>query len=93
MRSLTLPAPAKLNLTLDILGSRSDGYHEMRMVMQSVSLADRVTLELGPAGGVRADSGLGFLPKDRKNLAVSAALAFYEALGFETYRRYMEIKL
>ena len=83
MRSLTLPAPAKLNLTLDILGSRSDGYHEMRMVMQSVSLADRVTLELGPAGGVRADSGLGFLPKDRKNLAVSAALAFYEALGQE----------
>ena len=83
MRSLTLPAPAKLNLTLDILGSRSDGYHEMRMVMQLVSLADRVTLELGPAGGVRADSGLGFLPKDRKNLAVSAALAFYEALGQE----------
>ena len=83
MRSLTLSAPAKLNLTLDILGSRSDGYHEMRMVMQSVSLADRVTLELDSAGGVRADSGLGFLPKDRKNLAVSAALAFFEALGQE----------
>ena len=83
MSALTLSAPAKLNLTLDILGSRPDGYHEMKMVMQSVSLADRVTLEPEPAGGVRADSGLGFLPKDRKNLAVSAALAFYDALGQE----------
>lgn len=81
MRSLTLSAPAKLNLTLDILGSRPDGYHDMRMVMQSVSLADRVTLEPEPSGVVQADTGLGFLPRDRKNLAVSAALAFYEALG------------
>ena len=38
MISLTLPAPAKINLTLDILGARPDGYHEMEMVMQSVSL-------------------------------------------------------
>ena len=83
MRSLTLSAPAKLNLTLDILGSRPDGYHDMKMVMQSVSLADRVTLEPEPSGGVQADAGLGFLPRDRKNLAVSAALAFYEALGQE----------
>ena len=83
MRSLTLSAPAKLNLTLDILGSRPDGYHEMKMVMQSVSLADRITLEPEASGSVRADTGLGFLPKDRKNLAVSAALAFYEALGRE----------
>ena len=83
MKPLTLPAPAKLNLTLDILGSRPDGYHEMKMVMQSVSLADRVTLEPQAGCGVLADSGLGFLPRDRKNLAVSAALVFYEALGRE----------
>lgn len=38
-------APAKINLTLDILGRRSDGYHELRMVMQSVSLCDTVTVE------------------------------------------------
>ena len=81
MTPLTLTAPAKLNLTLDILGVREDGYHEMKMVMQSVSLADRVTLTPGVPGGVRARSGLGYLPWDRKNLAVAAALAFYEALG------------
>ena len=83
MKPLTLAAPAKLNLTLDILGRREDGYHDMRMVMQSVSLADRVTLEPGETGGITAVSGLRFLPQDRGNLAVSAALAFYEALGQE----------
>ena len=57
MNQLTLSAPAKINLTLDILGARPDGYHEMEMVMQSVSLCDEVTLHLGfprrGSGGVR----------------------------------------
>ena len=44
MKTLTLEAPAKINLTLDILGRRPDGYHDMRMVMQSVSLGDTVTV-------------------------------------------------
>ena len=39
MPRLTVEAPAKLNLTLDVLGRRSDGYHELRMVMQSVAEA------------------------------------------------------
>ncbi len=81
MTSLTLQAPAKVNLTLDILGSRPDGYHEMEMVMQSVSLRDTVTLDLGAPGGIRAESGLHFLPKGKDNLAVAAALAFREAAG------------
>ena len=81
MTSLTLQAPAKVNLTLDILGARPDGYHEMEMVMQSVSLCDAVTLDLGDPGGIRAESGLHFLPKDKDNLAVAAALAFREAAG------------
>lgn len=81
MTSLTLQAPAKVNLTLDILGARPDGYHEMEMVMQSVSLCDAVTLDLGDPGGIRAESGLHFLPKDKYNLAVAAALAFREAAG------------
>lgn len=81
MSQLTLQAPAKINLTLDILGARPDGYHEMEMVMQSVSLCDRITLELGFPGGVRAESVLRFLPNDKGNLAVSAALAFRQATG------------
>ena len=42
MKTQTIPAYAKLNLTLDILGKRDDGYHELRMVMQTVSLCDDV---------------------------------------------------
>ena len=41
---MEVQANAKLNLTLDVLGSREDGYHDLRMVMQSVSLSDRVRL-------------------------------------------------
>ncbi|MDO4517095.1 MAG: 4-(cytidine 5'-diphospho)-2-C-methyl-D-erythritol kinase [Bacillota bacterium] len=81
MDSLTLQAPAKINLTLDILGARPDGYHEMDMVMQSVSLCDEITLNLGSPGGIRAEAGLRFLPNDKGNLAVAAALAFRKATG------------
>lgn len=65
MSSLTLSAPAKLNLTLDILGTRPDGYHEMEMVEQSVSLCDEIHLHLGFPGGIRAESGRAFCPMTR----------------------------
>lgn len=81
MKTLTRPAPAKLNLTLDVLGKREDGYHEMKMVMTSVSLADAVTLKSEPGEGVALSSNLGFLPVDGKNLAVSAALRLREETG------------
>lgn len=81
MTSLTLQAPAKINLTLDILRHREDGYHELCMVMQSVSLCDRIRLDFGSPGGIRAESGLRFLPNDKSNLAVAAALAFRQATG------------
>ncbi len=73
-------AYAKLNLTLDVLGQRTDGYHELRMVMQTVELADEVAVELG-VGAIRAHTDLGFLPNDERNLAVAAALRFQEETG------------
>ena len=83
MPRLTVEAPAKLNLTLDVLGRRSDGYHELRMVMQSVALADRITLETGTGGGVRVRTNLSFLPTNEKNLAAAAALQFLEDCGLD----------
>lgn len=81
MISRSFQAPAKINLSLDILRRREDGYHELCMVMQSVSLCDTVRLDLGSPGGIRAESGLRFLPNDKNNLAVAAALAFRQATG------------
>ena len=81
MASLTVLAPAKLNLTLDVLGKREDGYHEMRMVMTSVSLADTVTLDTTPGEGISLSTNLGFLPLDGRNLAVKAARCLREATG------------
>lgn len=81
MPVLEVRAYAKLNLTLDVLRRREDGYHDLRMVMQSVSLCDTVTLETGSGAGFSASSNLGFLPADERNLAVAAALRFREATG------------
>ena len=60
----TEPAWAKLNLTLDILSKRPDGYHDLRMVMQSISLKDDVTLEETECAGIRVTSNFHFLPSD-----------------------------
>ncbi len=80
---MELEAPAKLNLTLDVLGRRPDGYHDMKMVMQSIPLADRVTVRPWDGGGLRVSSSLPFLPTGERNLAGRAVLAFYAALERE----------
>ena len=72
---------AKLNLTLDILRKRPDGYHDLRMVMQSISLTDAVTVEEQEQPGLLLRSNLGFLPCDESNIAAKAARRFFEALG------------
>lgn len=79
MERYTQDAPAKVNLALDILGRRPDGYHEMRMVMQTVSLCDTVTLEEAGEGFVLSARGLD-LPEG-KTLEQRAAEAFFAALG------------
>lgn len=71
-------ACAKLNLTLDVLGKRPDGYHDLRMIMQSVELADVLNLEYNGTGELRVSTNLHFLPNNEKNLAAQAALRWYE---------------
>lgn len=80
MRQYTKTAPAKINLALDILGRRPDGYHEMRMVMQTVSLWDRVSLEEREEGFVLSARGIA-LPAGKKSLEQRAAEAFFAAAG------------
>lgn len=81
MRTLQVPAYAKINLTLDVLGKRPDGYHDLTMVMQSVSLADTVTLSEMEEPEFTLSTNLGFLPGTDKNIAAVAARVFAERTG------------
>lgn len=81
MPALDVLAYAKLNLSLDVLEKRPDGYHEMRMVMQTVDLCDRLRLEIGTGKPLSMRSNLGFLPADGRNLAAAAALRLAEDTG------------
>ena len=78
---MELSANAKINLTLDILRKREDGYHDLQMVMQSVTLADRITISPARGAEGRVASDLRFLPTGGKNLAQVAAAVFREATG------------
>ena len=73
---MTEYAYGKLNLSLDVLGKRDDGYHAMRMVMQSVRFGDEVEAELTEDGSFSLDPGKPYLPRDEKNLALRAARVF-----------------
>ena len=72
---MNVKAYAKLNLTLDILRKREDGYHDLQMVMQSIALSDELCIT--PAEGEGSMStNLSYLPTDGRNLAQLAAAAF-----------------
>ncbi len=81
MNTVTLNARAKINLTLDVLGKRPDGYHEVAMVMQSLELADRVHLR--PAGSLLIETGDPRLPPDESNLAYRAAALLKRECGID----------
>jgi len=81
MKKITVHAAAKINLFLDILGRLENGYHSLCMLMQSVSLYDRVTLEQTECGGLAFACDDDSLPCDAGNLAVKAARAFLDAAG------------
>ena len=76
-------AYAKLNLTLDVTAKRDDGYHDMLMVMQTVSVTDSIVLEQTGEKGIRASSNFRYIPTDERNLAVRAAGAYLDAVGEE----------
>ena len=81
MREIREKACAKLNISLDVMDRRPDGYHDMLMVMQSVSLWDDVHIVLDSSGRASAESNLKFIPGDERNLAVKAALRYFREIG------------
>ncbi|MEM8602327.1 MAG: 4-(cytidine 5'-diphospho)-2-C-methyl-D-erythritol kinase [Cyanobacteria bacterium P01_H01_bin.121] len=73
MSSCILNAPAKVNLHLEILGDRADGYHELAMVLQSINLADRITLQSSSIDRIQVRCDHPLVPNDTSNLAYRAA--------------------
>jgi 4-diphosphocytidyl-2-C-methyl-D-erythritol kinase len=76
--SLSLPAFAKINWSLQILGKRPDGYHEVRTLLQTISLHDDIHFELSSDGAISLSSDEPDIPTDNENLIVRAAYALKE---------------
>lgn len=70
---ISVKAPAKINLALDVLRKREDGYHEVKMVMTTVDLADRLDITLLDEDKIVIESTSGVIPDDKRNLAYKAA--------------------
>ena len=81
MEKIQLKAMGKINLGLDILGKREDGYHDVRMVMQTVYLYDNVTLVQTGRAGIEIRTNLFYLPVDENNLAYKAAKLLTDEFG------------
>ena len=70
--TLQLKAYAKINLGLDVVGRREDGYHEVRMIMQTIKLFDKLTFRLLDEDEIKLKTNLGFLSVDENNLVYKA---------------------
>ncbi len=81
MDKLELKALGKINLGLDILGRRENGYHDVRMVMQTVYLYDRVILEKTREPGIEISTNLPYLPVNENNIAYKAAELLQREFG------------
>ncbi len=81
MNTISATAPAKLNLTLEVLGQRPDGYHEIRSVFLAVSLADELRFAPRGDGRIVLDCNDPHLPVDEHNLVVKAALLLRTTSG------------
>ena len=73
MREIKLKARAKINLGLDVVRKREDGYHEVRMIMQMINLYDKITLRQRTEPGLTVSTNLSYLPVNEDNLVYRAA--------------------
>ena len=70
---MRLRALAKINLGLDVLGKREDGYHELRMIMQTINMYDQLEIEVSQEPGIHISTNLPFIPTNENNLVYKAA--------------------
>ncbi len=79
---MILQAPAKINLTLDVVGKRENGYHDVRMIMETVSLYDTINIHK-TNGKIELKCNLPYVPTDERNIAFKAAKMFFEETGIK----------
>jgi len=84
MTTLYEGAFAKVNLTLDVLGKRGDGYHDIKSVMQTISIRDDVEIDVDTGAPWTLECNVESIPCDQSNLAWKAAEVFYSATGLKT---------
>jgi len=91
MMTLTERAYGKINLSLDVLRKLESGYHDMRMVMETVALHDDVHITLSEGEGISIQTNLPFLPADSRNIAVKTAELFFQELDLP--KKHVEIRI
>ena len=84
MTTLYEGAYAKVNLTLDVLGKREDGYHDIRSIMQALSIRDDIEIDVDTDQPWTLECSMDCIPCDRRNLAWKAAEVFYSVTGLKT---------
>jgi len=80
------PAYAKINISLDIVSKMENGYHNLKTIMQSVSLCDEITVKLEKGEGITVKTELPYVPSDERNIAVKAAKEFYSFTEIKGYK-------
>lgn len=81
MKEIKLRARAKINLGLDVVGKREDGYHEVRMIMQTIRLYDQITITKRVQPGIFVKTNLVYLPSNEDNLVYQAAKILADEFG------------
>lgn len=81
MKEIRLKALAKINLGLDVVGKREDGYHEVRMIMQTITLYDEIEIHKADKPGIRVKTNLQYLPVNENNLVYKAAQLLMDEFG------------
>ena len=81
--SLNILCPAKVNLFLKVIGKRSDGYHEIRSLMQPVELFDEIILTVSEGDGITLECDVPSIPSGEENLAWKAAVLFLNETGIK----------
>jgi 4-diphosphocytidyl-2C-methyl-D-erythritol kinase len=84
MNKIRLRANGKINLGLDVISKRIDGYHELRMIMQTINICDYVTIKKKKTKGIKVYSNVGSIPCNEKNLAYKAAKIIMEEYNINT---------